>query len=139
MLVLDTNHIVELGYPSSRSERLLGRLAADPRPLAVTIISAEEQLRGWMAQMHRTSDPLRLPPLYQQFQERIEYYAECLVLPWEEEAAVRFLQFRRQRIRIGTQDLKIACIALSFEATLLTRNLSDFRQVPGLLVENWLD
>lgn len=139
MLVLDTNHVSELGYPSIRSERLLARLAADSRPSAVTIISAEEQLRGWMALMHRVTDPPRQVPLYQQFHESIEYYSERLVLPWDEDAAARFVQFRRQRIRIGTQDLKIACITLSFEATLLTRNLSDFRQVPGLAVENWLD
>jgi len=38
-----------------------------------------------------------------------------------------------------TQDLKIACICLAHDATLLTRNLADFKPVPGLRVENWLD
>lgn len=42
------------------------------------------------------------------------------------------------QIRIGTQDLKIACIALEHDATLLSANLSDFNQVPGLRVEDWL-
>jgi predicted nucleic acid-binding protein len=35
--------------------------------------------------------------------------------------------------------LKIACIAIAHDAVLLSRNLGDFRQVPGLKVENWLD
>jgi len=34
-------------------------------------------------------------------------------------------------------DLKIAAIVLARNATLLTRNLADFRKVPGLKVENW--
>ncbi|MBK8036517.1 MAG: type II toxin-antitoxin system VapC family toxin [Verrucomicrobiaceae bacterium] len=36
-------------------------------------------------------------------------------------------------------DLRIASIALAYEATLLSRNLKDFQQVPGLKVENWLE
>jgi tRNA(fMet)-specific endonuclease VapC len=36
-------------------------------------------------------------------------------------------------------DLKIASIAISHDATLLTRNTVDFAQVPGLRFENWLD
>jgi len=36
-------------------------------------------------------------------------------------------------------DLKIACIALARQLTLLTRNTADFAQVPGLRFENWLD
>lgn len=36
-------------------------------------------------------------------------------------------------------DLKIAAICLAHDAMLLTRNLSDFRHIPGLRVENWLD
>jgi predicted nucleic acid-binding protein len=36
-------------------------------------------------------------------------------------------------------DLKIACIALEHDATLLSRNAVDLEKVPGLRVENWLD
>ena len=35
-------------------------------------------------------------------------------------------------IRIGTTDLKIAAIALTHQGTLLSSNLRDFDQVPGL-------
>jgi tRNA(fMet)-specific endonuclease VapC len=48
-----------------------------------------------------------------------------------------FMKSLRQQV--GTQDLKIACICLAHDATLLTRNLADFKPVPGLRVENWLD
>jgi tRNA(fMet)-specific endonuclease VapC len=46
---------------------------------------------------------------------------------------------RAARIRIGTCDLKIASICLVDGATLLSRNLADFTQVPSLHVENWLE
>jgi tRNA(fMet)-specific endonuclease VapC len=49
------------------------------------------------------------------------------------------MRLRRLRIRIGTQDLKIAAIALSRDALLLSANLRDFQRVPGLRVENWLE
>jgi len=42
-------------------------------------------------------------------------------------------------IRIGSQDLKIAAIAIVNDALLLSANLHDFRQVPELMVESWLD
>ena len=41
--------------------------------------------------------------------------------------------------KIGRRDLLIACIALANRATLVTRNLRHFQQVPGLQLENWAD
>jgi tRNA(fMet)-specific endonuclease VapC len=39
--------------------------------------------------------------------------------------------------KIGRGDLLIASIALAQKARLATRNLRDFKQVPGLTAENW--
>jgi len=54
-----------------------------------------------------------------------EYYS---VLPYDEPAAIQFDQLRKQRVRIGTMDLRIASIALSHGFTVLTRNTVDFEK-----------
>ena len=59
--------------------------------------------------------------------------------PLANASADRFNDLRKQKIRVGTQDLKIAAIALTQDALLLSANLRDFRRVPGLRVENWLE
>jgi hypothetical protein len=64
--------------------------------------------------------------------------ADWELIRWSEPAADQFVALRRQRIRIGTQDLKIAALALANDALLLSANLRDFEQVPGLRVEDWL-
>jgi tRNA(fMet)-specific endonuclease VapC len=40
---------------------------------------------------------------------------------------------------IGANDLLIAAHALTLDCTLVTDNEAEFRRVPGLRVENWLE
>jgi hypothetical protein len=47
-----------------------------------------------------------------------------------------FNRLRKERVRIGTVDLKIASIVLVNDATLVSSNLRDFSKVPGLRVED---
>jgi tRNA(fMet)-specific endonuclease VapC len=60
------------------------------------------------------------------------------IASWTIPAADRFDALRASRIRIGTKDLRIAAIALEHDALLLSANLVDFEQVPGLRIEDWL-
>jgi len=60
------------------------------------------------------------------------------LLPFTEDAAKLFKKLRKQKVRISSTDLKIASMAAVYDATLLTRNLADYRKVPGLKFENWL-
>ncbi len=64
---------------------------------------------------------------------------DLVILAFDEDAATVFHRLKDAGIRIGTMDLKIASIALSHDALLLSRNLVHFEKVPGLRVENWLD
>jgi tRNA(fMet)-specific endonuclease VapC len=60
-------------------------------------------------------------------------------MPFDAAAARRFDDLRRQKLRIGSRDLKIAATALVNDALLLSVNRTDFERVPGLWVENWLN
>ena len=59
------------------------------------------------------------------------------VLSFTDEAQERFGELRRQCPRLATMDRRIASMALVSGAVLLSRNLRDFRRVPGLVVEDW--
>ena len=138
MLVLDTDHLAEIERGSKIGAALTAKLEATTEDIATTIISAEEQLRGWLAQIRRQHDPRQQIQAYARLQRRFEFFAAWRVLPWTEDAASFYTQLRDRRIRIGTMDLKIAGIVLAHDATLLSRNLIHFRQVPDLRVEDWL-
>jgi tRNA(fMet)-specific endonuclease VapC len=139
LLVLDTDHVSILGLPSLAGAALLERIDASGQEVGTTIITVEEQLRGWLAEIHRLSDPHRQIVAYHRLQRRIEFFAAWAVLPWVANAADLFIRHRRQGVRIGSLDLKIACIVIANDAVLLTRNSTDFSEVSGLRFENWLD
>jgi tRNA(fMet)-specific endonuclease VapC len=138
MLVLDTSYLAEIERKSLAGVALSGRLEATTQDIVTTIVSAEEQLRGWLAFINRTRDPTRQIVAYERLQERLSFFANWHLLPWNEAAAAEFKQIRKRGVRIGTMDLKIACIVIANDATLLSRNIADFSQVPGLRVEDWL-
>jgi len=49
----------------------------------------------------------------------------------------KFNELRRQKIRIGSRDLRISATALVHDLPLVTRNHKDFSRVPGLHIEDW--
>jgi tRNA(fMet)-specific endonuclease VapC len=95
-------------------------------------------LRGWLAIIHRLRDVHRQLPAYARLGQLFDILSDWEIVPFDERAADRFGRLRRQRIRVGAMDLKIASIALVNDALLVTANLRDFSRVPELRCENWL-
>jgi len=140
MILLDTDHITILLFENhaqfdALSKRLLG--AADQH-IGSTVISLEVQMRGWLAEVKRRKSIHDLVPIYPRLTRLVEFYSGWELQPFDEAAADVFGALRKQRVRIATQDLKIASIALATDALLLSANLVHFQQVPGLRVEDWL-
>jgi tRNA(fMet)-specific endonuclease VapC len=141
VILLDTDHVNVLKYPDQpQFVTLTSQLnASADQDVATTIITVEEQMRGWLAWINRSDDVHRQVPAYQELLRLFDFFSRWQVMPFNDQAAIRFQGLRQQHIRIGTMDLKIAAIALIHDALLLSANLRDFQQVPGLRVANWIN
>ncbi|WP_395744748.1 type II toxin-antitoxin system VapC family toxin [Prosthecobacter sp.] len=139
MLVLDTDHPSELEVRSPSGLRLLRRLEQSHEDAVITAVTCEEQVRGWLAEIHRQTRPRDQISAYARLIRTIESLARWTILSLDEESSAAFESLKKQRVRIGSNDLKIASITLAHDATLLTRNTGDFAKVPGLKLENWLE
>jgi tRNA(fMet)-specific endonuclease VapC len=137
MLILDTDHLSEMERGSPAGIALDLKLFRSGELAVSTIISAEEQLRGWLAQISRRDVHDQVDP-YRRLHDRLAFYAKWTLLPWSPAAADRYVALRSAKVRIGQMDLKIASIALEHGGTVLSQNLADFGKVPGLRVESWL-
>jgi tRNA(fMet)-specific endonuclease VapC len=133
--IFDTDHISLLQRRNANVIARLERIRPDER--AVTIITVIEQIQERLAVIHHATSEADVARGCERLQETIGFYASIYVLPYDVEAQLQFARLRRQQVRIGTQDLRIAAIALSKNATLVTRNTRDFAKVPGLHIVDW--
>ena len=137
--ILDTNHLSIL---QRRTEPAFSKLSlrlneVSPDLIFVTIISFQEQFQGWMAFINRAKKADQIVTAYLKLESLIQLFSVSQISSFDYKANEIAEKLRRQRLRLGTMDLRIASIALSHNAILLTRNLSDFSRIPDLKVEDW--
>ena len=139
MILLETDHASILKYrDTERCRRLIARLATVvDEVIGTTIITVEEQMRGWLAAVAKEKQARRQVGPYRELIGLFDFYSLYKILPFDEKAVPVYEQFKR--IRIGTMDRKIAAIAIANDALLLTANRRDYEQIPGLRFENWMD
>jgi tRNA(fMet)-specific endonuclease VapC len=138
MKILDTDMLTHLiaGHPE-----IVDRQRQETDLLATTIISRIEILRGRFAMVLTAADGQELQRAQRRLDQTVaKLVGVPIVIPINEAAANEFdrLRANKKLKKIGRADLLIAAITLANRATLVTRNLKDFRQVPGLQVENWM-
>ena len=59
------------------------------------------------------------------------------LLPYSAAAEALFQAMPPEVKRIGTQDCRIAAIAMVNDCTVITRNVRDFSRIPGVRCEDW--
>ncbi len=101
--------------------------------MAISAITLAELVHG----AEKSSDVARNITVVEDFISRLA------VLPYDDKAAWQYGNIRavleKQGQPIGLNDPHIAAHARSNALTLVTNNLSEFKRVPGLLLENWID
>jgi tRNA(fMet)-specific endonuclease VapC len=138
MVVLDTDILTLLQRgQGAEYARLAARIAASNDEVYVTIVSFEEQMRGWMALCAKARSPEQYETATRRLNELRLDFEDRAVLLFDDRAVAEFMRLKAAKIKIGTMDLRIACIAIANSATLISRNLRDYQKVPGLQVEDW--
>lgn len=137
--LLDTDHVVIMQRESPDLFPQLSRRLEQHSPddFLISIVTFHEQAAGWQALLNRRRDAASVVRAYGEFSRLLAAFADVQLAEYSAAAAQKFDELRQQRVRIGTMDLRIAATALVRDYTVLTRNLVDFEQVPGLKVEDW--
>jgi tRNA(fMet)-specific endonuclease VapC len=140
--ILDTDILTLLGREDApESPRIRRRIAELPAHdvVVTTVINFEEQMRGWMSFVSKARTFREEVTAYAKLVAHVGTFRRLTILEFSDKASVLAHTLRSQRVRIGSMDLKISAIALSRNATVVTRNVVDFGQIPDLSVENWAE
>jgi tRNA(fMet)-specific endonuclease VapC len=137
--VMDTDHISVIQHDQGTEFATLSRRIAQEtfEELALTIVSFHEQVLGCHDYINRSRQPAGIVRGYAMLDRVLQTFSTAPVLPFDQAASELFDQLSGRRLRVGTMDLRIASIAISRGLILLTRNVSDFGKVPGLVTDDW--
>ena len=139
MYLLDSDHLSILQRQRGPefevlAKRCLGMKAED---FFVTIVSFHEQFNGWIKYIALARDSASLVRGYTELEKVVDNFSRAQVLGFGPATAEIYDDLRKQRIRIGAMDLRIASIAIANQLTLLTKNTVDFERVPNLVFSDW--
>lgn len=135
LYLLDTDHLSLL---QRRHSQVVKRLSTTPSDeIAISIITAEEQLRGRFLQIRKFPSGNECVTAYRQLRKTIEDLNTLAIVDFDPLAESLAQSLRKQHPRMDTQDRRIAAIAMANNFTLVTRNFGDFNQIAGLTLQDW--
>lgn len=97
----------------------------------VTVVSLDEQIHGAFREIASNDPRIRIRG-YRRLRDIAEDYCGRPMLDYDEKADSIFDRLKRLKGRPATKDLRIAAIALSHNAILVTGNVNDFSKIPML-------
>lgn len=135
LFLFDTDHLTlyHMGQPQIL-QNIIRHLTDQ---LAISVITVEDQLMGWQGALRQARNDIRREEIYRRMAVTVTTLSGWMIVPFTATAMSRHSALVRQRLNIGSNDLKIAATALETNAKVVTRTLRDFGRVPGLVCEDW--
>ena len=133
--ILDTDIFTLLYH--QQSSVVMKALTCPANSVSITVVTVEEALSGRYAQIRRAREGSDVIAAYRRLREAFDLLRLFPILDFDEIAQERFEILRASHRRIGSNDLRIAAIALETGATLVSRNRTDFEPIRGLTLEDW--
>jgi tRNA(fMet)-specific endonuclease VapC len=133
--LLDTDHVslILRGHPGVSA-------IARQHDCSVTIVTVQELFNGWTGRINNASLD-DMPGLYNKLWFTMTYLQTVEILDFTINADRCLRQMMRDNPLLRKnrlqKDMRIAAIALSLDATVVTRNRKDFELVPGLTIVDW--
>lgn len=139
MILLDTDIVTLVEYGKSEALRLK-IVSVESQDLAVTVVTWMERMQGRFESILKAADEGQLCTAIERHQRTKALLGDFRVVEADAETARHFERLRTNKsIKMRRGDMLIACIALAHGALVVTRNLKDYKDVPGLKVQNWAD
>jgi tRNA(fMet)-specific endonuclease VapC len=133
--LLDTDHLTLYDHADVAVWR---HFSAHPAgSVGIGAVTVEEYLRGRLAALARHPSGTQKVQAYARLLGSLDLFAQFPIVPFDSAADARYLHLRGLRLRVGSQDLRIAAVALVSGLILVTRNQRDFAGIPGLALEDW--
>ncbi len=138
MFILDTDTFSLVFRGQDRVTAHVAAAEAAGETVAISAVTRAEVLKGRIEYLLKAADKSHWLRAYDLLVRTEERLAKVEIVPVTEAAADHFDRPRSVKKRKKSHaDLLIACIALAHDATLVTRNVKDFQNVPNLRLENW--
>jgi tRNA(fMet)-specific endonuclease VapC len=135
LYLLDTDH---LSLIQREDNDISVRFLATPREeLAASVVSFEEQMRGWLSYIKQARKPEQACRAYAWLCRTQRFYCTLQLLEFDPGVSAIYEALCQAHRRLGRMDLRIAATALSIDATLVTRNTKDFISIANLRLDNW--
>ena len=135
MYLLDTDTYSNLLRGSTQIER---RFAQAPGRVYLCAITPEEALRGRLDAINqaRARQEFHLPVSYDYLLDLVRELNRASILRYDEDAAQIFRDFPASVKRAGSQECRIAAVALANGFTVVTSNTAHFAKI-GVATEDW--